>query len=228
MKLSIIVPVYNEEKTIIPVLDKLRTVNLPDGFSREIIVINDGSSDQTLPLLKAYSGQITLLDHSVNQGKGLSVIDGLKKSSGDMVVIQDADLEYDPEDLSKLLEPILAKKADVVFGSHFILKDQRLVTPFWHKLFNQSLTFLSNLFTNLTLTDMETCYKVFTREVVDDIKGKLRSPRFGIEPEITSKIKRYRIYEVPIKYRGRNVSSGKKITWRDGVAALWHIIRFNI
>ncbi len=229
MKLSIILPVYNEERTIVQILDRLNNVALPDGFSREIIIVNDGSTDGTGKILEGKSDHnIVIFSYNENQGKGHGVIKGLREATGDIVVIQDADLEYDPADFNELLVPIIKGQADVVFGSRFLGGRARLVTPFWHKLFNNALTFISNLFTNLTLSDMETCYKMFTRAVTDDIKDKLSSPRFGIEPELTALVKKYRIYEVPISYTGRSKGAGKKITWIDGLAAVWHIIRFNL
>ncbi len=228
MKLSIIVPVFNEEKTVAEIIQRLVTVTLPPSCEREIIVVNDASTDQTGQVLQNISVPIVILKHSHNQGKGAAVISGLQRATGDVVVVQDADLEYDPSDFVSLLVPILAGQADVVFGSRFLGQRTRWVGSFWHRLFNQSLTTISNFFTNLTLSDMETCYKMFTRQVVDEIKDKLVSRRFGIEPEITARVKKYRLYEVPISYNGRRVAEGKKITWRDGVAAVWHIIRFNL
>lgn len=229
MKISIILPVYNEEKTIVEILDRLNNVVLPNGFSREIIIINDGSTDKTGKILEGMSTDNNFIfSYDKNFGKGHGVIKGLKEATGDIVVIQDADLEYDPVDFNKLLIPIINGQADVVFGSRFLGGRVRLVTPFWHKIFNNALTLISNLLTNLTLSDMETCYKMFSRVVVDDIKDKLSSPRFGIEPELTALVKNYRIYEVPISYFGRSRDAGKKITWIDGVAAIWHIMRFNL
>ena len=227
-KLSIIIPVYNEMRTLDELLRRVEAVKLPDGFGKEIILVDDCSTDGTKQKIEAFGKKYITVFHGVNRGKGASVTDGLKRSSGDIVVIQDADLEYDPEDYNELLKPILTGKADVVYGSRLLTSRPHRVMYFWHSLGNSLLTFVSNLFTNINLTDMETCYKMFTREVVDAIKDRLTANRFGIEPEITARVKKFRIYEVGISYAGRTYGEGKKINWKDGIAAFWYIIKFNI
>ncbi len=226
-KISIIIPVYNEARTLEELLRRVSTVALSQNLQKEIIIINDASTDGTKNILAKLPKEYIVLEHEINQGKGASVIDGLKKSTGDIVLIQDADLEYDPKNYNDLLEPILVGDADVVYGSRFITNKPHRVMYYWHYLGNCFLTLFSNVFTNLNLSDMETCYKMFTRKVVDDIKGKLVSSRFGIEPEITARVKRYRVYEVGISYSGRTYKDGKKIGWRDGFSAMWCIIKFN-
>ncbi len=227
-KISIIIPVYNEEKTIAEVMRKILDVEISGGYEKEIIAVDDASSDRTPDILSEFKEKCQIIRHEKNMGKGAAVRSGLFQSSGDVAVIQDADREYDPEDLNVLLKPISEGKADVVFGSRFLAGAPHRVLYFWHYLGNVFLTFLSNIFTNLNITDMETCYKMFTREVADDIKGKLVSNRFGIEPEITARVKKYRIYEVGISYAGRTYKEGKKIGWKDGFSAIWSIIRFNL
>ncbi len=226
-RLSIIIPVFNEQNTILEVLKRVDSVSL-EGIEKEIIIVDDGSTDGTRNILRSLTSSYTVVTQETNQGKGAAVTTGLKRATGDIAVIQDADLEYNPKEYPLLLQPILEGKADVVFGSRLVTTQPHRVLFFWHYLGNQFLTFLSNLFTNLNLTDMETCYKVFTREVVDAIKHKLISQRFGIEPELTARVKRYRIYEVGISYSGRTYKEGKKIGWKDGVSAIWCIIRFNL
>ncbi|MFA6339073.1 MAG: glycosyltransferase family 2 protein [Candidatus Paceibacterota bacterium] len=229
MKLSIIIPVYNEEKTLKEALSCVERFNIINNLEREIIIVDDASTDGSKHIIKNLPSSYIVISHSENQGKGASVIDGLKKSTGDIVVVHDADLEYDPENLNDLLKPILDGKADVVYGSRFITYKPHRTLYFWHYMGNRFLTFVSNVFTNLNLTDMETCYKMMTRKVVNDIKDKLTSKRFGIEPEITAYIKKYRVYEVGISYFGRAYGEGKKINyWKDGLSALWCIIKFNV
>jgi glycosyltransferase involved in cell wall biosynthesis len=232
-KLSIVIPVYNEEATIQHLVGLVVAARLPDGLTREIICVNDCSKDGTGPKLdelpRLYPGTDFKIFHKpVNEGKGAALRDGFKHASGDVVLIQDADLEYDPADYVKLLQPIVDDKADVVYGSRFIGEPHR-VLYFWHTLGNKFLTSMSNMFTNLNLTDMEVCYKVFRKSVLDRITVKCN--RFGIEPELTAKIAkmrpRLRIYEVGVAYYGRSYEEGKKITWKDGVKAILAIVRFR-
>jgi glycosyltransferase involved in cell wall biosynthesis len=225
-KLSIIIPVYNEVKTLEAVLAKVKEVDLP--LAREIIVIDDASTDGTDRLLRSLSGDdIVKVFHEKNKGKGAALRSGFKRASGDIVLIQDADLEYDPREYLKLLQPILDERADVVYGSRFVGSEAHRVLYFWHMLGNKFLTLLSNMLTNLNLTDMETCYEVFRKDILDQIT--IRENRFGFEPEITAKLaKRHcRIYEVGISYSGRTYEEGKKINWRDGVSALRCIIKYR-
>ena len=234
MKLSIVIPVYNEEKTFHLIIDKVVAAQLPEGMEREIICVNDCSKDGTAATVDAmparHPGTAFLIKHKpVNEGKGAALRDGFKMATGDIVLIQDADLEYDPEDYMKLLEPIVEEKADVVYGSRFIGEPHR-VLYYWHTLGNKFLTTMSNMFSNLNLTDMEVCYKVFRKSVLDQIK--LESNRFGFEPEITAKIAKFkprlRIYEVGVAYYGRSYEEGKKITWKDGFSALRCIIKYSL
>ncbi len=230
MKLSIIIPAYNEERTLEKIVERVFSAELPEGMEREVIIIDDRSKDRTyeIALGLAKKHPIKILRHDVNQGKGVSVRDGLMASTGDIAVIQDADLEYDPKEYRLLLSPILQDGADVVYGSRFMGGRPHHVLYFWHSVGNKALTTLSNMMTNLNLTDMEVCYKMMTRRVVDDIKGKLVSKRFGIEPEITARVKKYVIYEVGISYKGRTYAEGKKIGWKDGFSAIFAILRFNL
>jgi len=232
-KLSIVIPVYNEEATIQHLVGLVVAARLPDGLTREIICVNDCSKDGTGPKLdelpRLYAGtEFKIFHKPVNEGKGAALRDGFKHATGDVVLIQDADLEYDPADYVKLLQPIVDDKADVVYGSRFIGEPHR-VLYFWHTLGNKFLTSMSNMFTNLNLTDMEVCYKVFRKSVLDRISIKCN--RFGIEPELTAKIAkmrpRLRIYEVGVAYYGRSYEEGKKITWKDGVKAILAIVRFR-
>lgn len=224
MKLSVVIPVYNETDTVANVIQRVRET----PYDVEIIVVDDGSTDGTWERLQGVSAgdDLVLLRQETNRGKGAALRMGFERVSGDIVIIQDADLEYDPRDYPKLLEPILDGRADVVFGSRFLGGPHRVLF-FWHYLGNKFLTLLSNALTNLNLTDMETCYKAFRAPVLRGLS--IRSDRFGFEPEFTAKVARrgLRIYEVPISYSGRNYAEGKKITWRDGVAALFTILRFR-
>ena len=227
MKVSIIVPCYNEASTIKEII---RKINSQKDIEKEIIVIDDCSTDQTRTILKNdLNGQIQkLILNPKNFGKGYSIREGIKVSTGNLILIQDADLEYDPSDFTKLINPILEGNADVVYGSRFIGDAERRVLYFWHMVGNKFLTLLSNMLTNLNLSDMEVCYKVFRSEIIKDIN--LTENRFGFEPEITAKIakKNIRIYEVGVKYFGRTYSDGKKITWKDGLSALRCIFYYNL
>jgi len=227
MSLSVVIPCYNERATIAALLDAvIRAPYEP----KEIIVVDDCSTDGTRELLQTtLAGHIhKLVLHPVNQGKGAAVRSGIAQASADFVIIQDADLEYDPQQYPLLLGPILQNKADVVFGSRFMGAEPHRVLYFWHRLGNGVLTLVSNMFTNLNLTDMETCYKVFRRELIQSIK--IEESRFGFEPEITAKLAKTgcRIYEVGIAYHGRTYAEGKKIGWRDGARALWCILKYNL
>jgi len=229
-KFSIVIPVYNEKDTLAECVRRVLAVELP--LTKELILVNDASidgSDKIInELCQEYSNiPIKAVSHPRNMGKGAAIRSGFAEVSGDIVIIQDADLEYDPNDYPRLLKPILDGRADVVYGSRFSGSEEKRVLYYWHSFGNKILTTLSNIFTNLTLTDMETCYKVFRREVVD--KLDIKSKRFGVEPEMTAKIARarWRIYEVGISYSGRTYAEGKKITWKDGLAAIFTIIRFR-
>ena len=227
-KLSIIIPVYNEEGTIRPILKKINELKI-NNIDFEVIIINDGSTDNSVKIIKEnnelYNQFINL---EKNSGKGFAIKSGLKLVTGDYVILQDADLEYDPSEYTKLLNPIITNRADVVYGSRFLGNDERRVLYFWHTVGNKFLTLLSNMLSNLNLTDMEVCYKVFKTDVIKNID--LQENKFGFEPEITAKIakKNIKIYEVGIKYFGRKYSEGKKITWKDGFSAIRCIIKYNL
>ena len=224
MKLSVVIPVYNERETILEILQRVRDVDLP----KEIIVVDDFSTDGTRETLKSLPADenLKVIYHPTNMGKGAALRTGFAAVAGDIVVVQDADLEYDPAEYPNLIQPILAHKADVVFGSRFLGGPHRVLL-FWHSVGNRVLTMLSNMFTDLNLTDMETCYKVFRADILRKIT--LRENRFGFEPEFTAKVGkgRFRVFEVPISYSGRDYSEGKKIGWKDGIAAIYFILKYG-
>ena len=233
MTLSIIIPVFNEENTIIQLLTAVINSKIGD-LNKELIIIDDKSNDSTIKLIENFidknkNTKIKLYKNKVNSGKGYSISQGINNSSGDILIFQDADLEYDPNEYNTLIKPILDNKADVVYGSRFRGSKPHRILFFWHTLGNQFLTFISNMFTNLNLSDMETCYKVFKREIITQIN--ITENRFGMEPEITAKISRIkgiRIYEVGISYYGRTYEEGKKIGWKDGVRAIYAILKHNL
>jgi glycosyltransferase involved in cell wall biosynthesis len=234
MVLSIIIPAYNEEKTIHLILNKIKSTTLVSGFQKEIIVVNDCSKDNTAKVLQEYMSanpemNMRLIEHEINKGKGAALHTGIKEAGGDYIVIQDADLEYDPEEFNLLLKPVLVDNADVVYGSRFMGSQPHRILFFWHSIGNKVLTFMSNMFTNLNLTDMETCYKLFRSGVIKNIS--LQETRFGFEPEVTAKIARIpniKIYEVGISYYGRTYEEGKKIGWKDGFRAIYCILKYGL
>lgn len=232
--LSVVIPAYNESRTIEELLRRVEAAPLPAGVSLELVVVDDCSTDGTRDLLRRLAAQRTpeapslrVLEQPVNQGKGAALRRGFAEATGEWILIQDADLEYDPKDYPALLAPVLDGHADVVYGSRFLGGPHRVLF-YWHYLGNQFLTTVSNMFSDLNLSDMETCYKLFRRDLLAGVR--LRSNRFGIEPELTARFARSgaRIYEVPVSYHGRTYADGKKIGWRDGFAALWAIVRYNL
>jgi glycosyltransferase involved in cell wall biosynthesis len=233
-KLSIVIPAYNEGRTIHQILDRIKDVELIGGLDRELIIVNDFSTDNTEEAILKYQKAnpklpITYYKHEKNKGKGAALHTGIDKATGDFIVIQDADLEYDPQEYNILLQPILDDFADVVYGSRFMGGKPHRILFFWHSIGNKMLTAVSNAFTNLNLTDMETCYKMWRSELVKSVN--LKEQRFGFEPEVTAKVSRLpkvRIYEVGISYYGRTYEEGKKINWKDGVSAIYCILKYNI
>lgn len=233
-KLSVLVPVFNEESTIQLILAKINDVTLLSDMTKEIIVVNDGSTDQTENKIKSYITSHPKLNikyclHAINKGKGAAIRTAISETNGDYLIIQDADLEYDPQEYNDMLKPLLLGHADVVYGSRFMGSNPHRILFFWHTIGNKFLTFLSNMFTNLNLTDMETCFKAFDTKIAKSLH--LKENRFGIEPEITakiSKIPKIRIYEIGVSYYGRTYDEGKKIKWKDGVRAIYCILKYNL
>jgi glycosyltransferase involved in cell wall biosynthesis len=233
-KLSIIIPAYNEERTIHFILNKVKEVNLINGITKEVIIVNDCSTDETELAIKNYISTNPTLDiqyfrHEINKGKGAALHTGIDKATGEYLIIQDADLEYDPKEYNDLLKPVVNGFADVVYGSRFVGGKPHRILFFWHSLGNKFITSISNVFSNLNLTDVETCYKLFNTNLIQSIK--LKEKRFGFEPEITAKIARtpnVRIYEVGISYYGRTYAEGKKIGWKDGVRAIYCILKYGL
>lgn len=230
-KLSIIIPAYNEARTIHLILNKVDALILIGNLEKEIVIVNDCSKDNTAEVIRNYMSSkpyIKFVEHTINSGKGAAIHTGIKEATGDFIIVQDADLEYDPNEINILLKPVLDGFADVVYGSRFMGGKPHRILFFWHSIGNKILTFASNMFTNLNLTDMETCYKLFKADIIKGIN--LTEKRFGFEPEVTAKISRIpeiRIYEVGISYYGRTYAEGKKINWKDGLRAIYCILKFG-
>ena len=232
--LSIVIPAYNESKTIHFILEKVKLVELISGYKKEIIIVDDCSTDDTFESIQKYKSlnedlELKVFRHEINKGKEAAIHTGIKSATGDITIIQDADLEYDPNEYNILLEPFVKGIADVVYGSRFVGGNPHRILFFWHSIGNKFLTFLSNMFTNLNLTDMETCYKMFNTKILQSLS--LKENRFGFEPEVTAKISRVqgiRIYEVGISYYGRTFEEGKKINWKDGFRAIYCILKYNL